>query len=106
MTSTTTLITAAQPSEPTILRTDARGAVHRTPEQRERILDEYELSGLSGPKFAALWGVKYHTLAGWCTRRKTQRQAHPQRRARRKVPSGPQWLEASVQSATDTSLTG
>jgi len=34
-------------------------------EQRERILDEYERSGLSGAKFAAVYGVKYQTFATW-----------------------------------------
>jgi len=41
------------------------GRMQRTPEQRERILDEYERSGLSGPKFAAVCGVKYQTFAAW-----------------------------------------
>jgi hypothetical protein len=33
--------------------------MHRTPEQREQILDEYERSGLSGPKFAALYRAEH-----------------------------------------------
>ena len=45
--------------------TDVLGRLHRTREQRERILHEYERSGLSGPKFAALCGVKYRTFATW-----------------------------------------
>jgi hypothetical protein len=73
------------------------GRLQRTSEQREKILDEYEHSGLSGPNFAALCGVKYQTLASWLQRRKRQRKAHskpqPQRRAARQV----RWLEASVQ---------
>ncbi len=60
MTSTTGLIPATEPSAPALIKTDVLGRMHRTREQRERILDEYERSGLSGAKFAALCGVKYH----------------------------------------------
>jgi DNA-binding transcriptional regulator YiaG len=99
MTSTTSLVPAAEPQEPNLIKTDVLGRMHRTPEQRERILDEYERSGLSGPKFAALCGVKYQTLAAWLTRRKGQRQTHPKRQPRRKS-NQVQWLEASVQPVT------
>jgi transposase len=73
--------------------------MQRTPEQRERILDEYERSGLSGPKFAALCGVKYQTLAGWLARRKSQSQTPPKRRPARQAATQVRWLEASVQPA-------
>ncbi len=95
MTSTTSLVPATEATQPSLIKTDVRGRMQRTPEQRERILDEYERSGLSGPKFAALCGVKYQTLAGWLARRKNQRQAHPQRQGAPQV----RWLEASVQPA-------
>jgi hypothetical protein len=48
------LVSAAEPSAGALIKTDVLGRLHRTREQRERILDEYEWSGLSGPKFAAL----------------------------------------------------
>jgi transposase-like protein len=99
MTSTTSLIPATEATAPSLIKTDARGRMQRTPEQRERILDEYERSGLSGPKFAALCGVKYQTLAGWWARRKSQRQAHPKSQPQRKAVSPVRWLEASVQPA-------
>jgi hypothetical protein len=54
MTATTGLVSAAEPSAGALIKTDVLGRLHRTREQRERILDEYEWSGLSGPKFAAL----------------------------------------------------
>jgi transposase len=79
--------------------------MQRTPEQRERILDEYERSGLSGPKFAALCGVKYQTFASWLARRKSRRQAHSKRQAQRKAATPVRWLEASVQPAA-ASTTG
>jgi DNA-binding transcriptional regulator YiaG len=99
MTSTTSLVAASEPTEPCLIKTDARGRMQRTPEQRERILDEYERSGLSGPKFAALCGVKYQTFAAWLARRKSQRQ--PRRKAANQV----RWLEASVPPAA-TSASG
>jgi len=96
MTSTTSLVPAVEPQEPNLIKTDVLGRMQRTPEQRERILDEYERSGLSGPKFAALCGVKYQTFAAWLARRKSHRQTHPKQQPQRKS-SQVQWLEASVQ---------
>jgi hypothetical protein len=105
MTSTTSLVPATEPTESNLIRTDARGRMQRTPEQRERILDEYERSGLSGPKFAALCGVKYQTFATWLARRKGRRQPYPKRRPQRKAATQVRWLEASVQPAA-ASTTG
>jgi hypothetical protein len=99
MTSTTSLVPAAESPEPNLIKTDVLGRMHRTPEQRERILDEYERSGLSGPNFAALCGVKYQTFAAWLARRKSQRQPHPKRQPHRKS-NQVQWLEASMQPVT------
>jgi hypothetical protein len=79
--------------------------MQRTREQRERILDAYGRSGLSGPKFAALCGVKYQTFATWLQRRKRQRRAYPRRRPRRPA-ARVQWLEASVQPAAPSTGTG
>ncbi|MFM8886818.1 MAG: IS66 family insertion sequence element accessory protein TnpA [Chthoniobacterales bacterium] len=43
----------------------------RTPrEKREKILDEYEKSGMSGVAFAAMVGVKYPTMASWIQQRR------------------------------------
>jgi DNA-binding transcriptional regulator YiaG len=97
MISTTSLVSAADASAPGLIRTDALGRLHRTPEQREQILDEYERSGLSGPKFAALCGVKYQTLAAWLARRKSCKQAPPPRRRQPKGLPQVRWFEASVQ---------
>jgi hypothetical protein len=97
MTSTTSLVPATETTPPSLIRTDVLGRMHRTAEQRERILDEYERSGLSGPKFAALCGVKYQTFAYWLARRKSQRQARSKHRPARKALPQVRWLEASVQ---------
>lgn len=100
MTSTTSLVPATESSEAgALIKTDILGRMQRTREQRDRILDEYEHSGLSGPKFAALCGVKYQTFATWLQRRKRQRNAPPQRQPQRKAATQVRWLEASVQPA-------
>ncbi|MBB5354000.1 hypothetical protein HNR46_004272, partial [Haloferula luteola] len=38
--------------------------------QKSNLLEAYDASGLSGPKFAALHGVKYQTLTPWIQKRK------------------------------------
>ncbi len=105
MTSTTGLVPAPEPSAARLIKTDVLGRMHRTRDQRERILDEYERSGLSGPKFAAFCGVRYQTFATWLQRRKRARSAYPKRRPRRKV-ARVQWLEASVQPTLPPTATG
>lgn len=99
MTCTTSLIPATEPTEPNLIRTDALGRARHTREQRERILDEYERSGLSGAKFAAVCGVKYQTFATWLQRRTRQRNEYPKGQPRRKAAAEVRWLEASVQPA-------
>ncbi|HEY5910676.1 MAG TPA: IS66 family insertion sequence element accessory protein TnpB [Verrucomicrobiae bacterium] len=106
MTSTTGLVPAAEPSAATLLKTDALGRMQRTREQRERILDEFERSGLSGLSFAALCGVKYQTFATWLQQRKRLRKLSPKRRPRRQPATRVQWLEASVQPAAASTATG
>lgn len=80
----------------TILKTDARGRVRTPPERREKLLEEFERSGLSGAKFAALAGIKYQTFAAWVTRRRKQRGLPPAPTTRAKPV---QWLEAVVREA-------
>lgn len=60
-----------------LLKRDARGRVRTPVERREQLLEEFERSGLSGPKFAALVGVKYQTFAWWVHERRKQRRAMP-----------------------------
>jgi hypothetical protein len=89
----TTLIEAG---EPVVLKTDEAGRVRTPAARREHLLDEYEHSGLSGAKFAALAGIKYSTFAAWVQRRRQPHAAPP-------VASSPatsvHWLEAVVASA-------
>lgn len=82
-----------------ILKTDDRGRVRTAPERRRQLLEEFDRSGLSAPKFAAVTGLKYQTLAGWLHRRKREQAG--------KVPvaAGPptqpvvQWFETVVEQA-------
>ena len=56
-----------------VLKTDQLGRMQTPVERREQILDEFERSGLSGKKFAALVGIKYPTLATWAAKRRRER---------------------------------
>ena len=53
-----------------LLKSDRRGRLRYSPEQRSALVDAYQSSGLSGPRFAAIHGVAYQTLAGWLLKRK------------------------------------
>jgi hypothetical protein len=78
-----------------IIKTDEIGR-RRTPAvRREQLLDEFERSGLSGAKFAALTGLKYSTFAAWVIRRRKQAGAVVQASA--KPADSVRWLEALVE---------
>ena len=57
-------------TQDSLVRFDRRGRLRYSPEQKSALLDAYDASGLSGPNFAALHGVKYQTLAAWIQKRK------------------------------------
>src|SRR5689334_15784661 len=82
-----------------ILKADAKGRVRVPRERQEALLDEFERSGLSGAKFAALCGVKYPSFANWVQRRKQRAEAGgaPERRP---APGAVRWLEAVVGEST------
>ena len=88
----TTLIEAGGP---VVLKTDEAGRVRTPAARREHLLAEYEHSGLSGAKFAALAGIKYSTFAAWVHRRRQPPSPPP-------VSTSPaaavHWLEAVVAS--------
>ena len=85
-----------------ILKRDARGRVRTSVRQREAILDEFERSGLSGPKFSQVAGVCYQTFAGWMLKRRRARGDHdlsPVKVAARRVEPGAallRWVEAET----------
>src|ERR1019366_444279 len=56
---------------------------------------EFERSGLSGPKFAALVGIKYQTFAAWSLRRRKLNGS----KASVKPTEQVRWLEAVLDQA-------
>jgi len=90
-------MTNLTPSEDRVLKTDAKGRVQTPPTRRESLLDEFERSGLSGKKFAALTGVKYQTFANWAQKRRQERGLTASTTAK----PGPavHWLETVVAQA-------
>ena len=87
-----------------ILKTDTKGRLRTPLARREQLLDEFERSGLSAPKFATLTGLKYQTFAGWVQRRRKQRgDAAPVAAA---PPAQLRWLEAVVDQAAGTDPAG
>lgn len=60
-----------------VLKTDKLGRMQTPAARREQILDEFDRSGLSGKKFAAVVGVKYPTLATWAAKRRRERGLPP-----------------------------
>jgi transposase-like protein len=48
-----------------IMKTDRRGRLRYTSEQKKTMVDAYRASGLSAPRFAAHHGVNYQTLVSW-----------------------------------------
>jgi hypothetical protein len=91
-------MTDMQKCDGAILRTDARGRVHTPKARQERLLEEFARSGLSGPKFAKLAGIKYQTFAAWVLRRRQRAVAAPPA----KPPEPVRWLEAVVEPAATT----
>ncbi len=80
-----------------ILKTDEVGRVRTPAARRESLLDEFERSGLSGQKFAALAGIKYPTFAAWAGKRRRQRGGDAAAMAKPVDPA--RWLEAVVEQA-------
>ncbi len=82
-----------------VLKSDTRGRVWSTPAQRQALLEQFERSGLSGPRFAAVAGIKYQTFIGW---RRKQRLAQSDSLAAPTPECGTaptQWVEASLGEA-------
>jgi hypothetical protein len=63
-----------------IIKTDGRGRLRYTPEQKKTMVDAYRASGLSAPRFASQHGVNYQTLVYWIKKEKIH-DAHPSPRA-------------------------
>jgi len=90
-----------------LLRSDVLGRVRTPRERREGMLDEFERSGLTGQKFAALVGVKYQTFASWIQKRRKTRGSYSQAEPieTRSAESQPvQWLEAVAETGGGSSV--
>jgi DNA-binding transcriptional regulator YiaG len=91
-------MTNTQTGTEALLKTDTLQRVRTPPARLEQLLDEFERSGLSGPKFAALAGIKCQTFAAWALKRRQGLAAAPL--IPPASPSSPgRWLEAMVQEA-------
>lgn len=60
-----------------VLKSDALGRVRTPRVRREALVEEFEKSGVSAKKFAALVGVNYQTFASWVQARRKVRGQHP-----------------------------
>ena len=60
-----------------IIKTDCIGRIRVSCEHREKLLDTFESSGMSGQKFAEHCGVKYTTFASWVQKRRRERNKYP-----------------------------
>ena len=78
-----------------LLRTDTLGRPRTARERREELLDEFEKSGLSGARFAAMIGVRYQTFAGW--RRRRRKEGLKPSMPAANPGSGPRLVEAVVE---------
>ena len=83
-----------------IKKTDTLGRIRTPLEKREKILEEFERSGLSASKFAELVGVKYQTLATWLQKRRKKSVVAPMPDS---TADPVQWLEAVVNQARPSS---
>ncbi len=98
------MTTTTKPLE-VVLKTDSRGRVRTPAERREQLLDEFERSGLSGVKFAALTGIKYQTFAVWVQRRRRLQGSSSKAAVKREAQV--RWLEAVVaQAQPEASVAG
>jgi hypothetical protein len=88
-----------RPASEAILKIDTLGRVQTPRDRREQLLDEFEKSGLTGQKFAAVSGVKYQTFATWAQKRRRGRE---QSVSKAPVEAGDQvrWLEAVVEESS------
>jgi hypothetical protein len=60
-----------------IIKTDCIGRIRVSCEHREKLLDTFDSSGMSGQKFAEHCGLKYTTFASWIQKRRRERNEYP-----------------------------
>lgn len=64
--------------EAIVLKSDGAGRVQTPVARQVELVREFERSGLSGPRFAELAGVRYQTFATWRRKHGVQRAAREQ----------------------------
>lgn len=82
-----------------VIKSDTIGRMITPTERRRSLVEEYEKSGLSGTKFAALVGVKYTTFAGWLQRYRRQRGGRGEVKGVADAASQMRWLETVIEQA-------
>jgi hypothetical protein len=55
-----------------VIKTDVLGRQRTSAARREKLLGEFDQSGLSAKQYAELIGIKYQTLATWLQKRRQQ----------------------------------
>lgn len=63
------------PVSEALLKTDVLGRLRITPEHRQRLVEEFDRSGISAAQFARLAGLKYSTFAAWVNRQRRARKS-------------------------------
>ena len=76
-----------------VIKTDVLGRLRTSAARRENLLEEFESSGITATKFAALAGIKYQTFATWLQKRRRQGKLPT------KTTDTVRWLEAVVEKA-------
>lgn len=84
-------MTSMTESEGAVIRSDRRGRMLVSSEQREALLDEFERSGVSGMAFCKLHGLVYPTFASWRAKRRE-----------RPVPGAPAFAEVVIEDDLPT----
>jgi hypothetical protein len=91
------MTTLTKTDEISIIKTDEVGRRQTPAARRERLLDEFDRSGLSAARFAAVTGLKYSTFAAWVHRRRKPPTSAVKVPAKSADPV--RWLEAVVATA-------
>lgn len=68
--------------EAMVLKSDGVGRVQTPVDRQVDLVREFERSGLSGPRFAAMAGIKYQTFATWRRKHGVRAVARQQQPAR------------------------
>lgn len=93
---------ASMNNEVMILKRDGGGRMHVPVERQVELVREFERSGLSGPRFAAVTGLKYQTFATW---RRKHGTLPPSRRLSTEGSGAVAWVEAVVDHRSVSALT-